>query len=122
LKKKYKSITSKLKDKKKITKEFEIMLNSLSLEEVISLKLELAAKITKGKLYLPLYASLNHLVKQAAIRFACTVTNTHKEASILLGVDYSNYKKNYIKYKVSEYLEMETSGGEVDSIGGLDLN
>ena len=38
------SLSKILKKKNKIDKEFEVILNSLSLEEVIGLKLELASK------------------------------------------------------------------------------
>ena len=38
------SVSKVLRDKKKVTDEFEAIFNSLSLEEVIALKLELAAK------------------------------------------------------------------------------
>ena len=42
---KYFSISKKLKRERRITEEFEVMLNNLSLEEIIALKLELASKI-----------------------------------------------------------------------------
>ena len=37
----YYSVVNKLKKEEKITEEFEVMLSSLSLEEVIAIKLEL---------------------------------------------------------------------------------
>ena len=43
-KNKYYSVSKKLQRESKSTDEFEVMLNNLSLEEVIALKLELAAK------------------------------------------------------------------------------
>ena len=49
--KKYKSISRVLKSKGKSCEEFEQMLSALSFEEIIALKLELSAKMTKGKLF-----------------------------------------------------------------------
>ena len=43
------SILKKLRSERKITEEFEVMLNNISLEETIALKLELASKLVKGK-------------------------------------------------------------------------
>ena len=45
------SLRNKLKREKKITDDFEVMLYSLTLEEVIGLKLELAASHINNKLY-----------------------------------------------------------------------
>ena len=42
------SLSKKLKQDKKITEEFEVMMNNLSLEELIGLKLELAAKAAEA--------------------------------------------------------------------------
>jgi hypothetical protein len=47
----YQSISKKLLKEKKITSEFKVMLASLTLEELISLKLETAAETVNGKLY-----------------------------------------------------------------------
>ena len=43
------SISKKLQKDKKISDEFEIMINSLTLEEVIALKLELSTRSLRGK-------------------------------------------------------------------------
>ena len=62
------SVSKVLREKKKITDEFEDMLNNLNLEEVISLKLELAAKSSGSKMYgIPIYKYLDLIVKDAII-------------------------------------------------------
>ena len=45
------SISRKLRKENKISEEFEVMLNYLSLEEVIALKLEAASLATGGKYF-----------------------------------------------------------------------
>ena len=71
------TISSKLKQTNKITKEFEVMLGSLSLENVIALRLELAARPVKGKFYLPLHKALIPIIKQAAVYFASSVADKY---------------------------------------------
>jgi len=52
------SISNKLRKEKRSHEEFEIMLNSLTLEEVIGLKLELASRNIANRLYgLPIWSS-----------------------------------------------------------------
>ena len=48
---KYYSISKKLKRNKLITEDFEVMLNNLSLEEIIALKLELSSRTLNSKMY-----------------------------------------------------------------------
>jgi hypothetical protein len=45
------SFSRRMHSEGKISEEFEIMLNSLTLEELICLKLENASKVMKGKLF-----------------------------------------------------------------------
>ena len=53
------SLRNKLKREKRITDDFEVMLFSLTLEELIGLKLELAASHINNKLYnFPVYRSI----------------------------------------------------------------
>ena len=55
-KNRYYSISNKLKKENKSHDEFEVMLNNLTLEEIIALKLELAAKSVGGYLMVYLYS------------------------------------------------------------------
>ena len=57
------SLTKKLREENKSNEEFEVMLNNLSLEELIGLKLELASKVFGGKSYgLPIWKSMKEIV------------------------------------------------------------
>ncbi len=101
----YQSISKKLLKEKKITSEFRVMLASLTLEELISLKLETAAETVNGKLYgFPIWNKASVIIKDALIKFALSATNSHKEAANLLGITQSNLKKFIKNNKINDYL------------------
>tara|TARA_R100000008_G_scaffold85823_1_gene76788 strand:+ start:3900 stop:4265 length:366 start_codon:yes stop_codon:yes gene_type:complete len=98
------SIASKLRKSKKSNTEFEIMLNNLSLEEIIGLKLELAAKAAGGKLYgIPLWNSLTDIAKDATFKYALSACSTKKEAALFLGIDLKTLYLLQKKYETEEY-------------------
>jgi hypothetical protein len=98
------SIASKLRKQKKSSDEFEIMLNSLSLEEVIGLKLELACKAAGGKLFgLPLWYSLNDITKEAVFKYSLSATRTKKEAAAFLGISMKTFHKLQKKFNTEDY-------------------
>ena len=81
------SLRKKLKREKRITDDFEVMLHTLTLEEVIGLKLELAASHINNKLYnFPVYRSLRYIVKEACLHFALSSTRTFNDAASFLGI------------------------------------
>ena len=100
----YQSVSKKLRENRKINPEFEVRLASLTLEELIALKLELAAKNVRGKLYgFPIWNTSTYIIKDSLIKFALSATNSHREAANLLGINVSELKKFIKKYKVNEY-------------------
>ena len=59
----YYSFRKKLKNQNKIDDDFEIVLNNLTLEEVISLKLELSSEYINSKLYnFPIWNNITYIV------------------------------------------------------------
>ena len=100
------SIARKLRNEKKTSIEFEIMLSNLTLEEVIALKLEMAAKSLGGKLYgFKLWDALGNISRDAAFKFAVSATTSKKSAMRLLGISSSNFNKLYKKYEIDGYFE-----------------
>jgi hypothetical protein len=98
------SISKKLKHENKITDEFEIMLASLTLEEIIGLKLELASRTVGGLLYgFPLWHALNNICKDAVLRYAISASRSHAEAARMLGIDKVQLKKLYKKFDMYNY-------------------
>jgi|TARA_R110002153_G_scaffold203452_1_gene356444 hypothetical protein len=105
---KYYSISKKLKKENKTSEEFEIMLNNLSLEEIIALKLELASKIVKGKLYgLNIYNNLPVIARDAALKYAISACRTKQNAAALLGISYRRLKQIQSDYNVYGYFEQQ---------------
>ena len=100
----YYSLSNKLRDQHKLTSEFEVMFNNLSLEEVIGLKLELAAKAAGGKLYgVPIMKSLPDIAKEAAYNYALSACKTKREAASFLGIDLQTFYKLQKKFQTEEY-------------------
>ena len=59
------SISRKLKKEKRISDDFEVMLNSLTLEEIIALRLENGVKCINNKLYgLPIWSAIPNIIKE----------------------------------------------------------
>lgn len=108
------SIVRKLKNEKRLSYDLEVLLNSLTLEEIISLKLELATKSAGKKLYgLPLWFSIQDIIKEAVFMFALSATKTKGEASRFLGITPKKFRQLYKKFKADNYF----NGGEMDSTG-----
>ena len=105
-KNRYYSMARKLRREGKSTIEFEVMLNNLSLEDMIALKLELASKVAGSKLYgFKLWNSIPDLVRDAMLKYAMSATRTKNEAQRFLGIDSLNYKKMLKKYQTESFFE-----------------
>jgi|TARA_R110000744_G_scaffold9272_1_gene29909 hypothetical protein len=105
-KNRYYSMVRKLRREGKSTVEFEVMLNNLSLEDLIALKLELASKVAGSKLYgFKLWHSIPDLVRDAMLKYAMSATRTKNEAQRFLGIDSLNYKKMLKKYQTESFFE-----------------
>lgn len=95
------SLRKKLKKEKKITDDFEIMLSTLTLEEIIGLRLELASLYINNKLYnFPIYKSIKYITKEACLRFALSATRTYGDAASFLGINESDLRKEIKKFKI----------------------
>jgi hypothetical protein len=80
-----------LRSEGRISEQFEVFFNSLTLEEVIALKLELSVKTQGSPIYgLPLIENLKHIVQDAVLKFAISTTQTSSEAARLLGIKQIN--------------------------------
>ena len=76
----------------------------LTLEDIIALRLELAARLTRGKIHgLLLWKSLPDLIKDATIKASLGITKTRKDATRVLGISERNFKKAVKKYDAINY-------------------
>jgi len=77
-----------------IDRRFEIMLYNLSLDEIISLKLEQAVRSANYKLFgIPLLEAVEESVRLAVIRYAFSVSDTTKEVAAFLGLTQEGVRK-----------------------------
>lgn len=100
------STAKKLKIAGKITEEFEVMLANLTLEELIALKLENAAKMINNKPYgLDLWHAIPRIARDAVLKFAISAAQTQQDACRILGIKPTQLRKLKNIYGIEEYFE-----------------
>lgn len=110
------SLSKKLKRDGKTSEQFEIMLSSLTMEEILGLKLELAVKAAGSPIFgLPIFKSLKDVAKAALLMYAASATRSDREAAALLGIDRMEYKQSIKKYNIITYFEGEINGKSTDT-------
>tara|TARA_A100001391_G_scaffold118465_1_gene80351 strand:+ start:1240 stop:1590 length:351 start_codon:yes stop_codon:yes gene_type:complete len=93
------SFINNLKKQKKITDEFEVMLSSLTLEEVIAVKLELSSRYINNRLYnFPIWSSLNNMIKEAVLIYALSACRSYSDSASFLGMNIREFKNLLKKY------------------------
>lgn len=98
------SIVRKLRDDGRLNEDFELLINSLSLEEVIAVKLELATKHMNGKMYgFPVWIRLRSIITDAVLKFAISATSSKFEAASFLGTKPATLFNLTKKYKITSY-------------------
>ena len=109
------SLRNKFRREKKTSDDFEAMIHNLSLEELIGLKLELAASHINNKLYnFPVYKSLRYIVKEACLHFALSSTRTFGDAAAFLGLRESQLNNEVRKFNID--LKEMTYDNHIDAI------
>jgi len=97
------SVTRKLRADGKSNDQFEVMVDAISLEELIALKLDLAVKSTGGKMYgFPLWYSIPEICRAAVLKYVLSASRTKMEAARFLGVN-----KEYL-YRLLKKYDTET--------------
>ena len=98
----YYSTINRLQKEKKIDEVFLSRINQLTLEEVIAVKLESAARFINNKLYgFPIWKSLHHVCREAVLMFSLSSTRSLTDAASFLGISTHDLKENIKKYKIS---------------------
>ncbi len=90
---------SELKKEGRVSEEFLNIASDLTLEELISVKLELTAKMLNGKLYnFPLWYNLPYIVRESLLNFVNRNCKTKIDMSNTLGIPYEQFIQIYKKY------------------------
>ena len=101
---KHKSVINYLKNENLVNDELLVFINSLTLEDLIAIKLELTAKHLNNRLYgLDIWRRTGYIIKDSLLKFAISTTNSKKDAARFLGLTYLEFKRVISKYKVEEY-------------------
>ncbi len=88
-----------MKKKKKINENFLNTLSSLSLEEVIALKLELSISMINNKLYnFPLWSSMPNITRDALLRYAMSACQSKRDMARFLGIPVNKFNDILKKY------------------------
>ena len=118
------NLKNQLLKENKINKDFLEKLNFLTLEDLITLKLDSANKSLKGKLFnFPILKYATDICQESVIKYALSVSKNRREASLILGktkAELSYYIKKYNILLKQFYLEYETFTRKLASfIGGI---
>ena len=80
------------------------MLSSLTLEEIIGLRLELAAKTVNYKLYgANIWNALPSIVQEGVLKYVYSAARTKGEMASFLGINKSSLKRLLKKYDITNY-------------------
>ena len=97
----YYSLKNKLEKEDKINEEFNILLNNLTLEEIIGLKLELSSKYINNKLYnINIWKSTYYICREAVLKYALSSCRTIRDAASLMGITESSFRKEIKKFQI----------------------
>jgi hypothetical protein len=95
-----------MKKNKKINENFICMLSSLSLEEIIALKLELSVKNLNNKLYnFPLWSAMPNICRDAMLRYAMSACQSKRDMSRFLGIPVNKLNDILKKYKTQKLFD-----------------
>jgi hypothetical protein len=102
------SVIKVLRKNNKSNDYFEIMLNNLTLEEIIALKLELSYKSIGVPLFgVPLWNSTLHIVRDAILKYALSVSSSKSMAARYLGIKAGNISNILKRYNVEDFFKKE---------------
>ena len=96
------SIRKKLNSERKINSNFETILNSLTLEEIIGLKLELSSEYINNRLYnINIWKSTYYICREAVLKYALSSCRSIRDAASLMGISESSFRKEIKKFKIN---------------------
>ncbi len=97
-----------MKKNKKINENFMNTLSSLSLEEIIALKLELSAQMINNKLYnFPLWSAFPNIARDAMLRYAYSACPSKRDMARLLGIPINKFNDILKKYNTERLFNNE---------------
>ena len=101
-----KSIIKQLKNQNKISDELLVCISSLSIEDLIAIKLELCANSINNRLYgFDIWRKTSYIVRDAVLKFAISTTKSKRDAARFLGLNIKEFQKLFLTYEVDSYFK-----------------
>ena len=95
------SIITRLKDQALLNDQTLVAINSISLEDLIAVKLELACNNINNRLYgFDIWRNSVYIVKDSLLKFAISTSKSKKDAARFLGLTYADFKIACKKLKI----------------------
>jgi phosphoribosylaminoimidazole carboxylase (NCAIR synthetase) len=97
------SFINLMKKNRRINENFMNVLSTLTLEEVIALKLETSVKSINNKLYnFPLWACMPNITRDALLRYAMSACQSKRDMARFLGIPINKFNDIIRKYKTEQ--------------------
>ena len=101
-----KSIINKLTHEGVVSQDLLVLINNLTLEDLIAIKLELSCAFVKNKLYgIDFWSNSCYIIREALLKFAISVSRSKKDAARFLGLDIREFNTQYKKYNIESYFK-----------------
>ena len=96
-----KSVIRHLQDQNLINDSLLVLINNLTIEDLVAIKLELSAIHLKNRLYgFDIWRNSVYIVKDALLKFAISTTKSKKDAARFLGLTYADFRLACKKFKI----------------------
>ena len=101
-----KSIINKLTHEGIVSQDLLVLINNLTLEDLIAIKLELSCALVRNKLYgIDFWSNSCYIIREALLKFAISVSRSKKDAARFLGLDIREFNTQYKKYNIESYFK-----------------
>ena len=101
-----KSIVNKLTHEGVVSQDLLVLINNLTLEDLIAIKLELSCSLVKNKLYgIDFWSNSCYIIREALLKFAISASRSKKDAARFLGLDLREFNTQYKKYNIESYFK-----------------
>ena len=101
-----KSIINKLTHEGIVSQDLLVLINNLTLEDLIAIKLELSCALVRNKLYgIDFWSNSCYIIREALLKFAISVSKSKKDAARFLGLDLREFNTQYKKYDIESYFK-----------------
>lgn len=101
-----KSVINHLKDEGVVNDELLVLVNNLTIEDLVAIKLEMSSRFLNNRLYgFDMWKKSDHILKEALIKFAISTTHSKKDAARFLGVDMTEFRRILKQFKFESFFE-----------------